>query len=80
MTQRIGHAVSCLPRFRRRFNAVSQGLGTMDFGIADDGERTGREQAAQIAIAAFTDTAEPVLAAARALLEDEPDPGREVPS
>ena len=53
----------------------------MDFGIADDGERTGREQAAQIAIAAFTDTAEPVLApAARALLGDEPDPGREVPS
>ena len=50
----------------------------MDFGIADDGERTGREQAALIAIAAFTDTAEPVLAAARA--QDEPDPGREVPS
>jgi len=68
MTQRIGHAVSCLPRFRRRFNAVSQGLGAMDFGIADDGERTGREQAAH------------VLAAARALLGDEPDPGREVPS
>ena len=34
----------------------------MDFGIADDGERTSREQAAQIAIAAFADIAEPVLA------------------
>ena len=37
-------------------------LGAMDFGIADDGERTSREQAAQIAIAAFADIAEPVLA------------------
>ena len=35
--------------------------GAMDFGIADDGERAGREQAAQIAIAAFADTAKPVL-------------------
>ena len=55
-------------------------LGAMDFGIADDGERAGREQAAQIAIASLADTAEPVLAAARVLLGDEPDPGREVPS
>src|SRR5579863_10560420 len=38
-------------------------FGAMDFGIADNGERAGREQAAQIAIAAFADTAEPVLAA-----------------
>jgi len=64
MTQRIGHAVSCLPRFRRRFNAVSQGLGTMDFGIADDGERTGREQAAQITIALLADTPKLVFAPA----------------
>ena len=40
-------------------------LGAMDLGIADDGERAGREQAAQIAIASFADTAEPVLASAR---------------
>ena len=42
-------------------------LGAIDFGVADDGERTGDEQAAQIAIASFADTAEPVLAAARVL-------------
>ena len=54
--------------------------GTMDFGIADDGERTGREQAAQIAITSFADIAEPVLATARVLLRYEPDPGREVSS
>ena len=53
--------------------------GAMDFGIADDGQRTGREQAAQIAIAAFADIAEPVLASARVLLRHEPNPGREVP-
>src|SRR5215471_2139123 len=35
---------------------------------------------AQIAIALFADTAEPVLAAARVLLRHKPDPGREVPS
>ena len=54
--------------------------GAMDLGIADHGERAGREQAAQIAIASFADIAEPVLAAARVLLRDETDPGREVPS
>jgi hypothetical protein len=32
-------------------------LRAMEFGIADDGERSGREQAAQIAIASFTDIA-----------------------
>ena len=31
-------------------------LGAMDLGIADDGERAGREQAAQIAIASFANT------------------------
>ena len=38
-----------------------------------------REQAAQIAIALFADTAELVLAPARVLLRHEPDPGREIP-
>jgi hypothetical protein len=42
--------------------------GDMDFGIADDGERTSREQAAQIAIASFANIAEPVFAPARVLL------------
>jgi hypothetical protein len=37
-------------------------FGAMDLGIADDGERTSGEQAAQIAIALFADTAELVLA------------------
>ena len=37
-------------------------LGAMDLGIADDRQCAGREQAAQIAIALFADTAEPVLA------------------
>ena len=39
-------------------------LGAMDLGVADDGERAGHEQAAQIAVALFADTAEPVLASA----------------
>ena len=55
-------------------------IGAMDFGIADDGECAGREQAAQIAIALFADTTEFVLAPARVLLRHQPDPGREVPS
>ena len=50
-------------------------LGAVDFGIADDGECSGREQATQIAIASFADTAEPVLACARVLLGDETNPG-----
>ena len=40
-------------------------LGAMEFGVADDGERTSREQAAQIAIASFTDAAELVFASTR---------------
>jgi hypothetical protein len=35
--------------------------GAVDFGIVDDGERAGREQAAQIAIASFANIGEPVL-------------------
>src|SRR5450631_2800013 len=53
-------------------------LGAMDLGVADDGERTGHEQAAQIAVTLLADTAEPVLAPARMLFRHEPDPGREV--
>ena len=34
----------------------------MDLRVADDGGRSGHEQAPQIAIALFTDAAEPVLA------------------
>src|SRR5215210_1734242 len=52
--------------------------GAMDLRVADDGECSSREQAAQIAIASLTDAAEPLLAAARALLRHEADPGREV--
>jgi hypothetical protein len=37
----------------------------MDLGIADHGEGTGGEQAAEIAIALLADIAEPVLAPAR---------------
>jgi hypothetical protein len=48
----------------------------MDFGIADHGERTSHEQAAQIAVTLFADTAGPVLASTRVLLRHEP--GREV--
>jgi hypothetical protein len=39
----------------------------MDLGISDHGECARREQAAQIAIALFADTAKPVLAPARVL-------------
>jgi hypothetical protein len=54
-------------------------FGAMDLGIADDGQRARREQAAQMAIALFADTAELVLAPARVLLRHEPDPGRKIP-
>jgi hypothetical protein len=36
--------------------------GAVDLGIADDSECTGHEQAAQIAVTLFADTAEPLLA------------------
>ena len=55
-------------------------FGAMDLGIADDGQRARREQAAQIAVSLFADTAELVLAPARVLLRHEPDPGREIPT
>src|SRR6476661_138499 len=55
-------------------------LGTMDLGISDDGECAGHKQAAQIAVTLLADTAEFVLAPARVLLRNEPDPSREVTS
>jgi hypothetical protein len=55
-------------------------LGAMDLGIADHRQCTGREQAAQIAIALLADTTQLVLAPTRVLLRHEPDPGREVSS
>ena len=39
-------------------------LAAMDLGIANDGQRAGHEQAAQIAVTLLADTAEPVLAPA----------------
>jgi hypothetical protein len=50
-------------------------LGPMDFGIADNSQRSGREQATQIAIPSFADVAKLILAAARVLLRNQPDPG-----
>src|SRR5665811_387398 len=35
-------------------------FGAMDLGIADDGERPGHEQAAQVTVTLLADTAEPV--------------------
>src|SRR5882724_8714509 len=55
-------------------------LGAVDLGVADDGECTGHEQAAEIAVALFTNASEPVLAPTRVLLRNEPNPGREVTS
>src|SRR5215813_10028011 len=55
-------------------------FAAMDLGIADDGQRACREQAAQIAIALFADAAELVLAPARMLLRHQPNPGGKIPS
>jgi hypothetical protein len=52
--------------------------GTMDLGISDHRERARCEQAPEIAITLLTDAAELLLAAARVLLREQPDPGREV--
>src|SRR6266481_399589 len=54
-------------------------LGAMDLGVADNGERTGHEQAAQIAVTLLADPAKPVLAPTGVLLRNEPNPGREIP-
>jgi hypothetical protein len=50
----------------------------MEFGIADDGECARHEQAAQIAVPLFADTAKPGPPPARVLFGYQPDPGREV--
>src|SRR5258708_36429969 len=55
-------------------------LGAVDLGVADDGECTGHEQAAQIAVPLFADAAEPVLAPTPVLLRNESNPGPEVTS
>ena len=55
-------------------------LGAVDLGVADDGECTGHEQAAQIAITLLADTSKSVLAPARVLLRNEPNPSRQVTS
>ena len=50
----------------------------MDLGIADNGESSGREEAAQIAIALLADAAKLCFASARVLFRHQPDPGREI--
>src|SRR5258705_13976348 len=65
------------PQQRREAGPVP---GSVDLGVTDDGECTGDEQAAQIAVTLFADAAEPVLAPTRVLLRNEPDPGREIAS
>jgi hypothetical protein len=54
-------------------------LDPVDLGIADNGERTGHKQAAQIAVTLLADTSKPVLAPTGVLLRHDPDPGREIP-
>ena len=46
--------------------------------LTDDGECAGHEQAAQIAVPLFADTAEPGPPPARVLFGYQPDPGREI--
>src|SRR5271168_687444 len=53
-------------------------LGATEFRVADHRERTGREQAAQIAIALLADAAKLFFTPARVLLRYRPNPGREV--
>ena len=53
-------------------------FGAMDLGVADDSKRASHEQAAQIEVTLFADTAEPVLASARMLFWHQSYPGREV--
>src|SRR5262245_51203451 len=53
-------------------------FAAVGLGIADDRERAGHKQAAEITITLFADTAEPVLAPARMLLRHQANPGGEV--
>ena len=50
-------------------------LGAVDLGIADNGERACREQAAQVAVTLLADAAEFLFAPARMLLRHQSDPG-----
>src|SRR5262245_12840720 len=52
----------------------------MDLGIADHCQGACCKQAAQISIASLGNVAELLLATARVLLGNQPDPGRKVPS
>ena len=74
--ERDGCDLGWTPRQQRR--KPGPVLGAMDFSVADHGERAGREQAAQIAIALLADAAKLVFAPARVLLRYQPNPGREV--
>ena len=53
-------------------------LGAIDFGVRITASAPVVNSCA-VAIASFADIAELVLASARVLLWDQPDPGREVP-
>ena len=53
-------------------------FGAVDFRITNDRERTGHEQAAQIAVAFFVLLAKPVFTAARVLPRHQSNPGREI--
>src|SRR5215471_8357306 len=76
--QRDGRNLGWAPGEQRREPRPM--LGAVDFRVANDRERAGGEQAAQIAVTLFADTAKLVFASARVLLRHEPDPGREVSS
>ena len=51
-------------------------FGAMDFGISDHGQRASREQAAQIAVALFADTAKLLLSPLETLRRARPPNGR----
>src|SRR5882672_211711 len=76
--ERDGRDVSRTPRQQCREPGPM--LGAIDLGIADNSECTDHEQAVQIAVPLFADTAELVLTPTRMLLRHQPNPGREVTS
>ena len=53
-------------------------FGAVDFGITNDRERTGHEQAAQIAVALLAYAPKPVFTAARVLPRNQSNPSREI--
>ena len=54
-------------------------FAAVDLGMADDRQRAGHEQTAQVAVTLLADAAEPFPTPARMLLRYQPDPGREIP-